>query len=60
MNPARKLRLRAENLGELSTAELTLVVGGAPAPTVPINTCVRCVTQPSDCVCISNRVTECC
>lgn len=56
---ARTLRLRTEVLGELTAEELTHVAAGA-APTVPLNTCVFCVTQASDCVCISQRVTQCC
>jgi len=61
MNQARTLRLRAESLGELTTAELTRVAAGAPAPpTVPVNTCVFCFTQPTDCICVSQDATQCC
>ena len=54
----RTLQLRTEVLGALTVDELTQVVGG-DALTLPLNTCVVCVTQPSDCVCIT-RVTQCC
>ena len=55
----RTLSLRTEVLGDLTADELSYVAAGA-APTVPVNTCVFCVTQASDCVCITQRVTQCC
>ena len=57
MKPARSLHLRKEALGEISAEDLSQVVGGV---TTPINTCVFCVTQPSDCVCVTDRPTQCC
>lgn len=59
MKQARTLRLRAEVLGALSDDDLREVAAGA-AITTPVNTCVVCVTQPSDCVCVTQRVTQCC
>jgi len=55
----RTLTLRAEVLGALTEADLREVAAGAVI-TTPINTCVICVTQPSDCICVTQRATQCC
>jgi hypothetical protein len=56
----RNLRLRKETLAELSTAELTSVVGGISGATCPVKQCLTNNSDFQECItglCITNPCT---